>query len=447
VTSATLRKALVAGVLAIVPGLGHMYTRQWRAGFALLLGLPVQAAIFYGVGLPWLILPLILVWLWSVWDATSAARGGRSSLALPVMVLLGINLVAAWKVTQVHIPELEREQRNVIRQIMFGLANPDVTQRRINEQTAIAKYVVPGPEAPSAIKPIKTTPGKPSLQIFPSLARRGQKLTVVGQGFAPSSPAKIIVLGAEESVIADARTDSQGALRVVFVNPRYIPGVYYVQARVLARARGWEISETLREAAPRMIETIYLALVGTGLSLIFALPLSFFGARNLMSSTPALRIVYALVRALFTVLRSVEVLIFAVIAVAAVGIGPFAGVLALAIHGIGALGKLYSEAIESIEHGPIEAIRATGANEIQVVAYAVVPQVVPQFIAFTLYRWDINVRMATVIGLVGGGGIGYQLIQYMNLLQWRQAATAIWLIAGVVMVMDYASAVIRERIG
>jgi len=196
-----------------------------------------------------------------------------------------------------------------------------------------------------------------------------------------------------------------------------------------------------------MIETIYLALVGTGLSLIFALPLSFFGARNLMSSTPALRIVYALVRALFTVLRSVEVLIFAVIAVAAVGIGPFAGVLALAIHGIGALGKLYSEAIESIEHGPIEAIRATGANEIQVVAYAVVPQVVPQFIAFTLYRWDINVRMATVIGLVGGGGIGYQLIQYMNLLQWRQAATAIWLIAGVVMVMDYASTVIRERIG
>jgi phosphonate transport system permease protein len=136
-----------------------------------------------------------------------------------------------------------------------------------------------------------------------------------------------------------------------------------------------------------------------------------------------------------------------VIAVAAVGIGPFAGVLALAIHGVGALGKLYSEAIESIEHGPIEAIRATGANQLQVIVYAVVPQVVPQFIAFTLYRWDINVRMATVIGLVGGGGIGYQLIQYMNLLQWRQAATAIWLIAGVVMLMDYASAVIRERIG
>ncbi len=196
-----------------------------------------------------------------------------------------------------------------------------------------------------------------------------------------------------------------------------------------------------------MLETIYLALIGTALSIVFAIPLSFLGARNLMSGSPLLKTIYGLTRGLFTILRSVEVLIFAVIAVAAVGIGPFAGVIALAIHGIGAVGKLYSEAIESIEHGPIEAVRSTGANELQVVTYAVVPQVVPQFIAFTLYRWDINVRMATVIGLVGGGGIGYQLIQYMNLLQWRQAATAIWLIAGVVMLMDYASAVIRERIG
>ena len=155
---------------------------------------------------------------------------------------------------------------------------------------------------------------------------------------------------------------------------------------------------------------------------------------------------YNVTRAVLTVLRSVEVLIFAVIAVAAVGIGPFAGVIALAIHGIGAVGKLYSEAIESIEHGPIEAVRSTGANEFQVVVFGVIPQVVPQFIAFTLYRWDINVRMATVIGLVGGGGIGHQLIQYMNLLQWRQAATSIWMIAGVVMLMDYASAVIREKI-
>lgn len=145
-------------------------------------------------------------------------------------------------------------------------------------------------------------------------------------------------------------------------------------------------------------------------------------------------------------LRSVEVLIIALMFVVAVGPGPFAGVLALAIHGVGALGKLYSEAIESIDPGPIEAITATGAHPVQVVAYGVVPQVVPQFVAFTIYRWDINVRSATVIGLVGGGGIGFTLKDYIDLLRWPQAATAVWLIALAVIAMDYASAVIRERL-
>jgi len=129
-----------------------------------------------------------------------------------------------------------------------------------------------------------------------------------------------------------------------------------------------------------------------------------------------------------------------------VGIGSFAGVLAIAVHGIGALGKLYSEAIEGIDNGPIEAVRATGANNLQMVMYAVLPQVVPAFVSFTFYRWDINVRMATVIGLVGGGGIGFILIQFMNLLLWRQAAVALWMIVAVVMAMDYASSYVRHKL-
>ncbi len=156
--------------------------------------------------------------------------------------------------------------------------------------------------------------------------------------------------------------------------------------------------------------------------------------------------VYYGTRTVFNVLRSVEVMIIAVIMVVVVGIGPFAGVLAIVIHSIGALGKLYSEAIESIDPGPIEAITATGASRIQVIAYAVVPQVVPAFLSFTFYRWDINVRMSTVIGLVGGGGIGYILIQYINLLQWNQAATAIWLITIVVMALDFSSAYLRRKL-
>ena len=122
------------------------------------------------------------------------------------------------------------------------------------------------------------------------------------------------------------------------------------------------------------------------------------------------------------------------------------GVLALGLHSIASLGKLYSEQIESIDPGPIEAITATGASPLQVVRYAVVPQIVPPFIAFTIYRWDINVRMSTVIGMVGGGGVGFLLIQYINLLQWRQAATAVWGITIVVAAMDYFSAKVREKV-
>jgi len=442
------RNPTLAAVLsAILPGFGQMYAGEWGRGFALFVGLPAQAAVFYGVGLIWLIVPTGMVWAWNIWDAACAARGGKCPATGPVIVLLALNLVAAWKVTDIHAPELQKEQRNVIGQIIGGLARPDFVERRVNEQTATAKYIVPGPGAPESVEQKPRVPGKPYLSVSPRKAAKGERVSLTGSGFAPNQSGELILLGADEITVGEIETDAAGAFKATFDNPRYIPGDYFVQARVEAAIGGWELSETLRDAAPRMLETIYLALIGTALSLIFALPLSFLGARNLTSGSPLLKLLYGLTRGLFTILRSVEVLIFAVIAVAAVGIGPFAGVIALAVHGIGALGKLYSEAIESIEHGPIEAIRATGANQFQVVVYAVVPQVVPQFIAFTLYRWDINVRMATVIGLVGGGGIGYQLIQYMNLLQWRQAATAIWLIAGVVMIMDYASAVIRERIG
>jgi phosphonate transport system permease protein len=165
-----------------------------------------------------------------------------------------------------------------------------------------------------------------------------------------------------------------------------------------------------------------------------------------MPRTPIGNTVYFLTRTLLNVLRSIEVLILAIIFAATVGLGPFAGVLALTVHSVASLGKLYSEAIESIYPRPLEAITATGANRLQVIMYAVVPQFIPQFISFTLYRWDINVRMSTVIGFVGGGGIGFILQQFINLGDFYSAATAIWAIAIVVMVMDWASAKIRERV-
>ena len=134
-----------------------------------------------------------------------------------------------------------------------------------------------------------------------------------------------------------------------------------------------------------------------------------------------------------------------VIFVIIVGLGPFAGILALTIHSIAALGKLYSESIESIDPGPIEAIQATGANWIQTVMFAVVPQIIPPFVSFTIYRWDINIRMSTVVGLVGGGGIGYLLVQWIGKTDFQAAGIAVWFITVTVALLDYISAEIRER--
>lgn len=155
--------------------------------------------------------------------------------------------------------------------------------------------------------------------------------------------------------------------------------------------------------------------------------------------------VYFITRTILNGTRSVESLVMAIVFVIWVGIGPFAGSLALALHTLAALAKLYSEQVESILPGPLEAVTATGANRLQTIVYAVVPQIVSPYISFTMYRWDINVRMSTIIGFVGGGGIGFLLQQNINLLDYRAASVQMLAIAVVVALMDYISSVVRER--
>ncbi len=164
------------------------------------------------------------------------------------------------------------------------------------------------------------------------------------------------------------------------------------------------------------------------------------------ASFPLGMALYNTSRTVLNALRAIEPLIMGIVFVIWVGIGPFAGVLALTLHSIAALGKLYSEQTENIDPGPLEAIQATGATWLQTVVYAVIPQIVPPYIAFTMYRWDINVRMSTIIGFVGGGGIGFLLQQQINLLRYQDAGVAVLAIAIVVSILDYASASIRERI-
>ncbi|PKO18622.1 MAG: phosphonate ABC transporter, permease protein PhnE [Chloroflexi bacterium HGW-Chloroflexi-10] len=164
------------------------------------------------------------------------------------------------------------------------------------------------------------------------------------------------------------------------------------------------------------------------------------------AAVPIGMVVYFLTRTIFNVLRSIEALVMAIVFVVWVGIGPFAGSLALALHTIAALAKLYSEQVESIIAGPIEAVSATGANRLQTIVYAVIPQIIPPYISFTMYRWDINVRMSTIIGFAGGGGIGFLLQQNINLLNYRAASVQMLAIAIVVASMDYLSSKIREKI-
>jgi phosphonate transport system permease protein len=195
-----------------------------------------------------------------------------------------------------------------------------------------------------------------------------------------------------------------------------------------------------------IIETIYIALLATLISIPPTLLLSFFTARNLMRDNKISFAAYYILRVVLNFVRSIEPLIWAIIFSVWVGIGPYAGMIALLVHTIASNAKLYSEAIENIEQGPVEAISATGANKVQIVWYAVVPQIVLPFLSFTIYRWDINVRMATIIGLVGGGGIGTMLIQYQGLARWHEVGLIVLMIAFVVWVMDYISARIREAI-
>jgi phosphonate transport system permease protein len=196
----------------------------------------------------------------------------------------------------------------------------------------------------------------------------------------------------------------------------------------------------------KMIETIFLGVMATAFSLVIALPLSFLGARNIMTGHPVTAAIYGVVRVIFTIIRSIDVLIVVIVLLGIFGPGNAAGVFGLAFHNIGVIGKLYSEAIEGIDAGPLEAITATGANRLQVIWTAVLPQITNPFISFTIYRLDTNVRLAPILGLVGGGGIGTDLFQTIQLFHYGAAGLIIFMIVVTVATMDFVSAQVRKRL-
>jgi phosphonate transport system permease protein len=190
------------------------------------------------------------------------------------------------------------------------------------------------------------------------------------------------------------------------------------------------------------LETVQMALAGTFLALLVAFPLGFLAARN----TTPFPLVYYGVRTALNLVRTVPDLALGLLFVAAVGLGAFAGTLALAIHTATVLGKLLSESVENIDEGVVEAIRATGAGYAQILSFAVLPQILPDLISFPLYRLETNIRAASVLGLIGAGGIGYLMNTSFRTFQYEEAAAIVLVLIALVMVVDYLSSRLRALV-
>lgn len=190
-----------------------------------------------------------------------------------------------------------------------------------------------------------------------------------------------------------------------------------------------------------LLVTLQIALWGTALAIVGSVPLALLASSNL---TPWW--VHQPVRRLLDACRAINEMVFALLFVVAVGLGPFAGVLALWVHTTGVLAKLFSEAVESIDPQPVEGIRATGAHPLAEVLYGVLPQVMPLWISYTLYRFESNVRSASVVGMVGAGGIGMVMWEVIRSFQYGQTAAVLLMLVAAVALIDLVSAQLRQRL-
>ena len=225
-----------------------------------------------------------------------------------------------------------------------------------------------------------------------------------------------------------------------------IPWFYFLDAHVQAGdlltrmwPQDWEFYDTLLEP---LLETIHIATLGTVVTVVIAFPIAFLAARN----TTFNKATWFIGRLILVTSRSVNTVVWGLLFVAIFGPGPMAGIWAIAFRSIGFMGKLVAEAIEEIDEGVVEAIEATGASRLQVLMYGILPQVLPVIYGTTVYRWDINIRESTVLGFVGAGGIGILLYSSINQFLWQEVALILMAVFGVVVISEFVSASVRQRI-
>lgn len=396
--------AWTAALSVLIPGSGQLYQRRyWRAALAfltaaLLLFLVNWGLVNFQIGqvtvggmtTSWLWLAVVGFWAWNVWDAWAVAAGRRGNALMGVLCAAVVLYVLAWNVTDVKIERLITRFAD-FRKVAVDIVNPDLFSITVDGETQTCSW--------------------------------GCLLNAVRTGnLATISPSENFgdILGRFKAVEASGLWVRLGLAQPGQTMAVFIPG--------------------------KLFETIALGLLATIFSIIVAVPLSFFAAHNIMSRVWGGTAIYYVMRAFLNVVRAVDTVIWALLIIVWVGLGNMAGIIALTIHSVAALGKLYSEEIEHIDPGPVEAVTATGANLFQVIRYAVIPQIVPPFLAYSLLRWDINMRAATVVGFVAGGGIGFFVVETIRLGAYPQYAAALWGIAVVIIVVDAISARWRERI-
>ncbi|MFP4330211.1 MAG: phosphonate ABC transporter, permease protein PhnE [Alkalispirochaetaceae bacterium] len=488
----------------VLPGSGQVLARQVQRGFLTLAGMVSMVAILVWrisvlgmrVDGTWetfqhafnrrptfvvfVILMVIAVWIFGAIDAARCAGAGtkRGQPLLFIAMIAGF-FVLGWQVSGIDVGKAVREFPQtlpLISRVLWPWEAAVEYEETIRGDTAEI-LIAPPEEAQEADIPEQSPPeesGEPYLYTEPKVGvlsqqdtrnlevTEGTEITIYGRNFEPNKETELWWnddIGNRFRIRSEGRsaiveTDEQGSFEMTFRMPFPVIGnqsdgddpIYHVVEAEQVFLGDPRPSQALTVSLSRLVETIIMGMMATLFGILLSIPISFLAARNIMSGSWVTTTIYYLTRAVLNIVRSIEPLIWALIAVVWVGLGPFAGIVALTIHSIAALGKLYSEAIEGIDPGPIEAIQATGANRLQTIVFAVLPQMISPFISFSIYRWDINVRMSTVIGLVGGGGIGFILVQYIRLLDYSSAGIAVWFIAITVALLDYVSAEIRNKL-
>lgn len=366
-----------------------------------------------------------------------------------ILIALGVAILgASARVSQVDFIRFFRDASKA-KALVTSFLTPDLTTRDLKTTTIEMAFPIPCGSAPNATQ-VKSGP---RLSTSVPCATAKDSFTLEGFNLAPSAQIAIRwnIPKTGQLTLPYVTTDANGHFTAQLDAKPIAAAVDSTASKLqvdsLVPMGNLKVSQAVKDVLQAMFVTIFMALLSTTVATIIAIPLSFLAASNITRRGPLGTTVYYITRSFFNIIRSYDPLVMATVFAFWLGFGPFPGALALTVVTTASLGKMFSEAVENIDPGPIEALQATGSNRLQTVVYSVVPQIVPDFVSYIIYHWDINVRISTVIGFVGGGGIGYYLSTQINsMIGYHKAGTAIWAIVAVVWAMDFLSAEVRKRL-